>query len=119
MLFKLWEYFSGKTSDEETKAAQTIQKQCKVYLNRKHNERNELITSINNNFENSFDCIIFDDIGNPNMFHTNIYDEIETYSSEDDFAFYLAERKRIKDLSKKARRNNSSYTRTAKYTPNR
>ena len=101
MLFKLWGYFSGKTSDEETNAAKTIQKQCKVYLNRKHNKRNDLITSINKNFENSIDCIIFDDIGNPNMFHTNIYDnEIETYSSEDDFVFYLDERKRIKNLSK-------------------
>lgn len=114
MLFKIWEYFKGKSVDEEIKAANIIQKYSRQYIENKLKIKNDLNTSIKKHFDN-FDCIVFDDIGNPNRFCIDLKDsELDDFSVSDDFVYYLEERKRIKNLSKKAREYYSTNTRSTK-----
>lgn len=91
LIYRILGYKSKRTN-----AAVLIQKRYKDFRNQQEKERMDLLTSINNTFNNSYYTVItgFQD-GNPITYKERIVPS-DSDEDTDEIDFYLNERKRIK-----------------------
>jgi hypothetical protein len=97
MINSLFQIFTSKHYTTQTNAAIIIQQHYKTYVNNVIEEKLKLIKQINDTISNSYNIVTIDKTGN-----TIIYKEqMQTSCDEDaviddEYAYYLQERKRIK-----------------------